>query len=282
MATENLGAILPVSDNDAWKVVTYNGAFGVLDRAIAGYLLLSVAGNADVLLDNQASPVPGVQALHKAYEFAGALTGSISVKFPATGGSSALFIVFNNTTGAHTLTVKTTAGGSTGIVVTQGQKRLLWTDGTNVYDAVTEAGGVAVPTGAWAAWTPTWTNVTVGDGTVVALYQQIGKTVFCRISLILGSTSAISGNIIFTLPVNRAAIAGTASMTPIGNASGFDSSAATAYRGSVTPNASVSQAQIAFLNASATYLTSALASATIPFTWAISDEIAGQFYYEAA
>jgi hypothetical protein len=31
--------------------------------------------------------------------------------------------------------------------------------------------------GGWAAWTPTLANITLGNGTVTARYQQIGKTV---------------------------------------------------------------------------------------------------------
>jgi len=140
-STANLGIIKPLSEQDAQKVVTYNTAVDNLDLSVAGNLSLSVAGSSDVTLTNQASGTPGTQALNKTYTFTGVLTGNINVKFPATGGSSRQFVVFNNTTGAFTLTVKTTAGGSTGIAVTQGKKRLLWTDGTNVYDSITEGGG---------------------------------------------------------------------------------------------------------------------------------------------
>lgn len=132
--TANLVITKPVSENDAQKVVTYNTAIDTLDNATAGILSLSVAGSGDVTLNNN-------QASYKTYIFTGALTGNINIKFPATGGSARQFIVFNNTTGAFTLTVKTTAGSSTGIAVTQTKKRLLWTDNTNVYDSITEGGG---------------------------------------------------------------------------------------------------------------------------------------------
>jgi hypothetical protein len=39
-------------------------------------------------------------------------------------------MIFNNTTGAYTVTVKTSAG--TGIVVGQGKRAILLADGTNV------------------------------------------------------------------------------------------------------------------------------------------------------
>jgi hypothetical protein len=54
---------------------------------------------------------------------------------------------------------------------------------------------------AWQSWTPSWTNVTVGNGTVTAQYAQIGKTVFIRLYFTLGSTSSISGTVSVSLPV---------------------------------------------------------------------------------
>lgn len=55
---------------------------------------------------------------------------------------------------------------------------------------------------AWASWTPTLTGITLGNGTVVAKFLQIGKTVQFRFEFTMGSTSVISGNPpSFSLPV---------------------------------------------------------------------------------
>ncbi len=44
----------------------------------------------------------------------------------------------------------------------------------------------ALPVGAWTAFTPTWTGLTVGNGTYeVAAYNLIGKTAFVEISFVL-------------------------------------------------------------------------------------------------
>jgi hypothetical protein len=54
----------------------------------------------------------------------------------------------------------------------------------------------------FTTWTPTWTRLTVGNGTVVARYGTSGKFVFVDISLTFGSTTSITGNSPeFTLPV---------------------------------------------------------------------------------
>lgn len=53
----------------------------------------------------------------------------------------------------------------------------------------------------WQSWTPTWTNLTVGNAVQTCKYIQIGKTVHFRVSLILGSTSSVGTAPAFTLPV---------------------------------------------------------------------------------
>jgi hypothetical protein len=54
---------------------------------------------------------------------------------------------------------------------------------------------------AWQSWTPTWTNLTVGNGTNASTYTQIGKTVHFRLKFVLGTTSAVGSAPVFTLPV---------------------------------------------------------------------------------
>lgn len=53
----------------------------------------------------------------------------------------------------------------------------------------------------WQAWTPTYANITVGNGTVVAKYKQVGKTVFAKFVFTLGSTSSVSSASTISLPV---------------------------------------------------------------------------------
>lgn len=151
-------------------------------------------------------------------------------------------------------------------------------DGSNWY----EVGRSPAPVGgAWASWTPTWTNLTLGNGTVVAKYSQIGNLVTCRLSLVFGSTTSVSGSVSFSLPVTRAAIAGTAGVTPLGQCRLFDTSGGVTNDG-VIVTTSTTTALLTVNNSAATYLTAVALSSTIPFTWAVGDEIAAQFTFEAA
>ena len=59
---------------------------------------------------------------------------------------------------------------------------------------------------AWTAYTPTWTaattNPTLGNGSIVGRYRQIGKTVTFSVALTIGSTTNIGqGAYGFGLPV---------------------------------------------------------------------------------
>jgi hypothetical protein len=115
-----------LSEQDAQKVATYNTLFDEVDAEILGMLSLGVGGSSNVTLTR-------TQALNRVFKFTGVLTGAIVIFFPVSLGCARDFIVWNATTGAFSLTVKTTAGGSTGIVVAQARSANLFHDGTNVW-----------------------------------------------------------------------------------------------------------------------------------------------------
>ncbi len=56
----------------------------------------------------------------------------------------------------------------------------------------------------WVDFTPTLTNVTLGNGTLSARYTQSGKTVSFVERLVAGSTTAITGTVKLGLPVTAA------------------------------------------------------------------------------
>jgi hypothetical protein len=56
--------------------------------------------------------------------------------------------------------------------------------------------------GAWQSYTPTWTNLTVGNGTVVTKYVRVGSMVTYTGKITIGSTTSIGGFVSVALPVN--------------------------------------------------------------------------------
>lgn len=104
-----------------------NTNYSLLEQAVAGVLSKSVAGSSNVTL----TATNGVsdESRNRVYGFTGLLTGNITVIRPA---ANQLKTVYNNTTGAFTLTDIGASG--TGVVVPQGYWRNTYFDGTNVVD----------------------------------------------------------------------------------------------------------------------------------------------------
>lgn len=126
--TANLGISKPQA-GQAQPSTTIATGFDSFDAAVAGRLSKSVAGSSNVTLTT-------TEARNAILEFTGILTGSINVIVPTLNRT---YLVYNGTTGAFTLTVKTSGG--TGIAVTQGNRVWLYCDATNVVETSVSGSG---------------------------------------------------------------------------------------------------------------------------------------------
>jgi hypothetical protein len=130
--------------------------------------------------------------------------------------------------------------------------------------------------GAWTTFTPTLTNITIGNGAITARYQQVGKTVNFQIGLSLGTTSSITGFLQMTLPI--IALNAGAYSTLI-----YDDSAATWYEGYFRNNAAGNADMYLYvILTNGTYAAYNLSGNTVPFTWATGDYLIIRGSYEAA
>lgn len=129
--TNNYSILLQVQGGDSgvWGTGLNNGDFTPID-AILGGNFTTVITSADVTLTT-------TQFQNGIFVVTGALTGDHNLIIPispnlagtACGGK---FIVVNNCTGAHNLSVKTAATGSLGVSVPQGFAASLYSDTVNV------------------------------------------------------------------------------------------------------------------------------------------------------
>lgn len=127
-------------------------------------------------------------------------------------------------------------------------------------------------------WTITWTNLTVGNGTVNRAFTRINDTVTGYVALTWGSTTSASGNVIFSLPVTAV----NTSQTQIGLARMLDSGVAF-YQGTTIFNSTTTA--IIYPNvANALYVfeNGTPVNATVPFTWTTNDTLYAYFSYQAA
>lgn len=132
-------------------------------------------------------------------------------------------------------------------------------------------------TWAYTSYTPTWTNLTVGNAVQASYYKQVGKNVIVRISIVLGTTSSVAGVIAISLPVT-AASTHTASQA-LGTCL-IDDNGVGAFPG-IFVYASTTTVNIFVPNTSASSIY-VQATAGKPGTWNTNDYIKGTLIYEAA
>jgi hypothetical protein len=133
---------------------------------------------------------------------------------------------------------------------------------------------------AWVTWSPTLTNLTLGNGTVTAKYWQLGKTIHYRFKFMLGSTSAVGTSPRFTLPATvHADYVGDADR--VGIAFLVDSGVAF-YDGVPWYRGSNNLIEFMALNAAGATASLVTVTATVPFTWGTSDALVAYGTYDAA
>jgi hypothetical protein len=128
---------------------------------------------------------------------------------------------------------------------------------------------------AWASWTPTFTNLTLGNGTVVSKYKTIGKTIFFQVLVTLGTTSSMGTDPFMTLPVTGATAPSAQFEIAVGRIRDVGT---TQYDMTVWMSSTTTITMKAVASGGAyTAIT-----ATAPHTWAATDQILFQGFYESA
>lgn len=140
------------------------------------------------------------------------------------------------------------------------------------------ATATGAPGGSWNSYSPTLTNITIGNGTSAGAYIQIGKTILWRWTFTFGSTSAMGTGPTITLPV-----APTGMLANVGYTKGsiLDTSAPSLFDTSAV-FVSSSTILIKVINATLTYGQLDTITSTVPMTWATGDLIQIGSTYEAA
>ena len=136
--------------------------------------------------------------------------------------------------------------------------------------------------GTYQAYTPTFTNLTVGDGTLAAQYCTVNKFVHAFGSLTFGSTTTIAVSSYMTLPLHTVNTENGALGSILGGVTYYDVSALIVYRGTIDGRIASSVVDFRVNNTAGTYETGVSPTAAIPFTWATGDIIRWNIFYKAA
>ena len=125
------------------------------------------------------------------------------------------------------------------------------------------------------AWTPVFTNLNVGNGLLSGRYIKIARLVVFDGQLIFGSATSVSGGVSIALPV---AADSYGAITVIGKTRYRDVSTGSAAQLGVVQNTG----SLNVTSTSGVYATNATVDTTIPFTWAVNDELSFSGAYFAA
>lgn len=201
-----------------------------------------------------------------------------------TGGSIDNTTITVDSITGHTVGTTVTVGGvqmANGIIATTGAVN------TNSILA-----GAVVPnslqTGAGTGWsftafTPSWTNLTVGNSTTnTGFYVQVGKLIYGYVIFVLGSTSLVGSSPYFNPPVAVSTrYTSTVRNFTIGTA--WYQVATNNYPGFFTINtASTGKIGLNYATGTPPSFNGNDVSATAPNTWVATNYITGHFWYEAA
>lgn len=137
---------------------------------------------------------------------------------------------------------------------------------------------VGATSGAWTSYAPAWTaattNPVIGNGSIVGAWKKIGRTVFWRVTITMGSTTTYGvGTWYVSLPDTLVG-AMAASGFPVGNWAGTP--AGNRSNGVVTVD-SVTTRAFFQIGGAAT-----VCAAAVPFTWASGNVLMVQGSFETA
>jgi hypothetical protein len=175
------------------------------------------------------------------------------------------------------MTYQAMVAKATGDVITESE----WDKIKENFDTAFPLGDLGLGS-AFTTWTPTFSNMTVGNGTTTyARYMRLGRLIWFEIRFQFGSTSAFGTVPTFTVPVQSASRYNDNSRDLFGEVLIFDAGTA-GYRGSLMWRSNTT-AGLLVMAAGGTYVNHVDVTATIPIaTTASGDTFMAKGWYEAA
>ena len=158
-------------NSGTWGQIT-NTNLLILEQAIGGSAAVGITSGATLAFTNGALSNGKNQVLR----LTGTIGGNVNVIIPDSGSGTApekAYFVENATTGAHTVTLKTTSGtGPTWAATDKGYK-IVYSDGTNVVDITADLGDISSGAITATGHIIPGANDTYDLGTTTAVWQNL-------------------------------------------------------------------------------------------------------------
>lgn len=142
---------------------------------------------------------------------------------------------------------------------------------SQIYIAGVYSSGQTVKNYLWQTWTPSWTNLSVGDGGTAARYYILDNLVFFSLNFTFGSTTSISAFPAFSLPVSKYSITMQMNALYLDNGTLW-------YPGYGLVGGD--NVELYAFDTTSTYAGMMTVNTSVPFTWVAGDAIVVNGVYE--
>jgi hypothetical protein len=177
-----------------------NTDFDIIDRSFGGTTVKNPTGVSGTVNLTAAEYQSAILVFGVSISTSAVLTANIIYSIPSGVGGT--WNVFNNTTGAFTITFAN-AGGGTTFAIPQGERRVIYSDGTNIRESVTLPATPTFPSGTAMLFVQTsaptgWTKSTAHDNKALR---------------VVSGAASSGGSVAFTSAFTSQSVAGTIGST---------------------------------------------------------------------
>lgn len=187
--------------------------------------------------------------------------------------------------GSYTVSATTPSSPSAGDVwfnSDDGRTYIRYNDGNTTQWVEFGNANIGGSFGTYTDYTPTISNITLGNATVTAKYASVNKMVHYYGVIVFGSTTSVTGTAFnLSLPINCSTLVDD-HYVPIGSSGYLDVSSGAVFSGDIIGISSTTVVRLRIGLTISTYSRTGDLSSTIPFTWDTGDKIQFSMVYEAA
>jgi microcystin-dependent protein len=195
-----------------------NNNLEVIDAFVNGYLSKNVGGSSDVTLTT-ADASATAESSNKVIELTGTLTGNINVFLPAKESN---YVIFNNTSGSHTLSVAPTGHTANGVAITQGSHTMVYNKSDRCVDVLGAKVGTTATTYIGSGAELTGIDI-IPAGSLMLFQQSSAPTGWTKatahdnkaLRVVTGSASSGGSNTFAAAFNNNQTVSGTTSSTSV-------------------------------------------------------------------
>lgn len=134
----------PLNPSESSYFIGVNTNWNTLGFGVESYFQVNVLSPLDLSTVNPSRTLTNAEASRLVQQYTGNLANNVTVYYPAAAGQ---WYIWNNTMGPYTVTAQLAGPTGAQIVVPQGEKLILYSDGTSMYSTPTIATSAIFPDG---------------------------------------------------------------------------------------------------------------------------------------